>query len=72
MSSPSYSGLATKELWALHRVWQKGKALVVRCEDGHDECGCSVEVTQDGKAPCHREVERELIWRNAATETVGA
>lgn len=67
----SYSDLRSGELWKLHRQWQKGKQNVVKCEDGHDLCGCSVEQSQDGKAPCHREVERELVWRQAAVETVG-
>lgn len=65
----SYSDLTTKELWQLHRQWQKNRRGIM-CEDGHSLCGCASEDYLDGRAPCHREVERELIWRNAATETV--
>lgn len=67
----SYSDLKMKELWALHRQFQKGKTRVVTCEDGHPFCGCSTEVTQDGKAPCHIEIEKELTWRLVPFETVG-
>lgn len=68
----SYSDVEKKELWAQHRQWLKAKKDAVRCEDGHESCGCSTEPSQDGKALCHREVERELIWRQSALETVEA
>lgn len=65
----SYSGLTWKELKALHKQWVRNR-VGIRCELGHDGCGCSEEQTQDGKAPCHAEVMIEARWRNAATETV--
>lgn len=71
MAKPSYEGLTFKELKALHKQWLRAKVRV-RCEMGHQECGCSSESTQDGLAPCHEEVVNEFRWRNAAVETVEA
>lgn len=68
MAKPSYEGLTTRELKDLDRQWTRQLAKGrVRCEAGHDGCGCS---PFDGASPCHEEVVKELRWRNAPSETV--
>lgn len=58
----SYYGLTAKELKVLLRQWQKAKGEY-RCELGHNHCGATTEQSQDGQAPCAREILHELAWR---------
>jgi hypothetical protein len=63
----SYAGLHDKELRVLLK---QGKRSRIRCEYGHDDCGASRESSQDGRAPCLVELQREANWRSVATQTV--
>ncbi len=58
----SYDGVPAKELKQLVRQFQKAKEPV-RCELGHERCGATSEPSQDGQAPCARELLIELAWR---------
>lgn len=58
----SYQGMTPKELRELHKQWKRGKGRY-RCELGHDGCGATNEITQDGQAPCARELLHEMAWR---------
>lgn len=64
----SYEGVTPKELRVLFKQWQRGKGRF-RCELGHEGCGATTEASQDGVAPCGRELVHELAWRGLIDTT---